>query len=172
MATGKIEWTLLHHGQWKLYIAKTAQGLCYIGSPGASFEEMEAFTRKRFPEAELEENAEALAAYTRELGEYFSGTRTSLTLPVDAKGTVFQEEVWKALCQIPYGKTVSYSEIATLINRPSAVRAVGTAIGANPVLIAVPCHRVIGKSGAITGYRGGLELKRFLLGLETGLSGT
>lgn len=169
MTASVIEWAVLHHGQWKLYLAKTAQGLCYIGSPGAPYEEMKAFVHKRFPLAELEENAEALTPYIQELSEYFSGTRTSLALPVDAQGTPFQEEVWQALRQIPYGKTVSYSEIATLINRPSAVRAVGTAIGANPVLIAVPCHRVIGKSGAITGYRGGLELKRFLLGLEVNI---
>jgi methylated-DNA-[protein]-cysteine S-methyltransferase len=166
MTASVIEWTVFYHGQWKLYLAKTAKGLCYIGSPGAPYEEMKAFVHKRFPLAELEENAEALAPYVQELNEYFSGTRTSLTLPVDAQGTSFQEEVWQALRQIPYGKTVSYSDIAALIKRPSAVRAVGTAIGANPVLIAVPCHRVIGKSGAITGYRGGLELKSFLLGLE------
>lgn len=167
MANNRIEWAILENGQWNLHIAKTAQGLCYIGSPGASFEEMAASIRKRFPLAELHEDARSLEPYIQELSDYFNGTRTSLSLPVDAKGTPFQEEVWQALCQIPYGKTFSYSDIAALINRPSAVRAVGSAIGANPVLIAVPCHRVIGKSGAITGYRGGLELKRFLLGLET-----
>lgn len=167
MAVNRIEWAVLEHGGWKLHIAKTAHGLCYIGSPGAAFEEMETHVRKRFPLAELVEDADTLYPYIQELKEYFSGARTLFSLPVDTQGTPFQQEVWQALRQIPYGETVSYSEIATRINRPSAVRAVGTAIGANPVLIAVPCHRVIGKSGAITGYRGGLELKRFLLGLET-----
>lgn len=167
MAANRIEWTVLEHDGWKLHLAKTERGLCYIGSPGAAFEEMEAHVRKRFPLAEFIESADALLPYLQELKEYFTGTRTFFSLPVDTQGTAFQREVWQALQKIPYGKTVSYSEIAALINRPSAIRAVGTAIGANPVLIAVPCHRVIGKSGAITGYRGGLELKRFLLGLET-----
>lgn len=161
-----IEWVKLENGQWKLYIAKTEKGLCYVSSPGEAFENFESQLGKRFPAAELSQNSQALEPYANELNNYFNGTKQSFSLPVDIKGTPFQEEVWQALKEIPYGRTMSYSEIAASINRPSAVRAVGTAIGANPLLITVPCHRVIGKNGAITGYRGGLELKQFLLELE------
>jgi methylated-DNA-[protein]-cysteine S-methyltransferase len=161
-----IEWAVLEHGQWELYVAKTDKGLCYIGSPGNSYEEFKAYFDKRFPAAVLVENNQALAPYLEELSGYFDGTKQTFSLPIDVKGTPFQEEIWSALQTIPYGKTVSYSEIAALINRPSAARAVGSAIGANPLLILVPCHRVIGKNGAISGYRGGMELKRFLLDLE------
>ncbi|PSL40349.1 methylated-DNA-[protein]-cysteine S-methyltransferase [Planomicrobium soli] len=161
-----IEWTVLENGQWTLYVAKTEKGLCYIGSPGSSFEEFEAYFAKRYPDAGLVENTEALAPYIQELANYLNGSTQTFSLPIDIKGTPFQEEIWQVLQKIPYGKTISYSEIAELINRPSAARAVGSAIGANPLLILVPCHRVIGKSGAISGYRGGMELKRFLLDLE------
>ncbi|KAB7704443.1 methylated-DNA--[protein]-cysteine S-methyltransferase [Bacillus aerolatus] len=162
-----IDWAILEYDQWQLYAAKTEKGLCYVGSPGQSYEELEAWIQKQFPKASLVKNEEVLKPYINELHEYFEGTRQSFSLPVDVKGTPFQEEIWEALKQIPYGKTYSYSDIAELIQRPKAVRAVGTAIGANPVLITVPCHRVIGKSGAITGYRGGMEMKQYLLQLET-----
>ena len=161
-----IEWAVLNHGQWELYVAKTAKGICYIGSPGNSYDEFKSYFAKRYPAALLIENTETLAPYLQELTDYFNGAKQTFSLPIDVKGTPFQEEIWKALQTIPYGKTVSYSEIAALINRPSAVRAVGSAIGANPLLILVPCHRVIGKNGALSGYRGGMELKRFLLDLE------
>jgi methylated-DNA-[protein]-cysteine S-methyltransferase len=161
-----IDWSILVYAQWQLYAAKTEKGLCYIGSPGQSYEELAAWMKRHFPFARLAENKEALKPYIKELHEYFEGTRQSFSVPVDVKGTSFQEEIWEALKQIPYGKTYSYSDIAVLIQKPTAVRAVGTAIGANPVLITVPCHRVIGKNGAITGYRGGTDLKQYLLQLE------
>ncbi|USK31610.1 methylated-DNA--[protein]-cysteine S-methyltransferase [Bacillus sp. F19] len=162
-----IKWGILEYGQWQLYVAKTEKGLCYIGSPGQTFEELYALMQKRFPYASLIENEESLMPYMNELREYFEGIRQSFSLRLDVKGTPFQEAIWEALKQIPYGKTCSYSDIAALVQRPAAVRAVGTAIGANPVLITVPCHRVIGKNGAITGYRGGTEMKQYLLQLET-----
>lgn len=162
----QIEWSVLEHSPWNLFVAKTAKGLCYIGSPGQSFEDFQAYLNKRFPGAVLQENPNSLAPYLQELHDYFSGNRTLFSLPVDVKGTPFQEEIWQALQEIPYGQTVSYSDIAVRIQRPAAVRAVGAAIGANPVMISVPCHRVVGKNGAMTGYRGGLELKIFLLELE------
>jgi methylated-DNA-[protein]-cysteine S-methyltransferase len=162
-----INWAILEYGQWQLYVASTEKGLCYIGSPGQSFEKLKAWMQKRFPYASLTVNEEALMPYMNELREYFEGIRQSFSLRLDVKGTPFQEEIWEALEQIPYGKTCSYSDIAALVQRPAAVRAVGTAIGANPVLITVPCHRVIGKNGAITGYRGGTEMKQYLLQLES-----
>lgn len=157
-----ISWGILEFAGDQIHIAATAKGLCYVGSPEESFEDMV----KRFPAEELVENVEALKAYTIELKEYLEGARTDFSLPVDVKGTPFQESVWAALSEIPYGETYTYSNIAEKIGKPAAVRAVGTAIGANPVLITVPCHRVIGKNGAITGYRGGIAMKQHLLELE------
>ncbi len=107
-----------------------------------------------------------MAPYARELTDYLEGRRSSFTVPHDLKGTAFQRAVWEALGRIPYGQTVTYSDIAQEVGRPAAVRAVGAAIGANPVMIVVPCHRVIGKNGALTGFRGGLGMKTRLLELE------
>lgn len=101
-----------------------------------------------------------------QLQEYLDGNRQSFDFPVECSGTAFQKEVWSALMQIPYGATASYGEVAEMIGRPKAVRAVGQAIGKNPCLIAVPCHRVIGKNGSLTGFSAGLKLKQYLLGLE------
>ena len=102
-----------------------------------------------------------------ELDEYFAGQRHSFDLPLDmACGTAFQQSVWRALQAIPYGSSTSYSALSTAIGRPSAVRALGGAVGRNPFSIVVPCHRVIGAKGALTGYAGGLERKSALLQLE------
>lgn len=103
-----------------------------------------------------------------QLGEYFAGERTAFDLPLRLAGTPFQLEVWEALRAIPYGETTSYGELARRIGRPAAVRAVGLANGRNPVSIVVPCHRVIGSNGSLTGYGGGLDRKRHLLALESG----
>lgn len=102
----------------------------------------------------------------RQLGEYFSGQRQRFELPLDFAGTDFQRRVWSALLTIPFGETRSYSEIARQIGSPSAVRAVGAANGRNPISIIAPCHRVIGASGDLTGFAGGLPAKQFLLALE------
>lgn len=107
-----------------------------------------------------------LKAAKRQLGEYFAGRRRDFDIPLSPKGTAFQLSVWKALRAIPYGKTRSYGDIARKIGRPKAVRAVGAANGANPISIVVPCHRVIGSDGSLTGYGGGLSRKRRLLALE------
>ena len=110
------------------------------------------------------------SATTRKAGaqlrEYFDGKRKKFDLPIEFAGTDFQKQVWMSLTKIPYGKTISYGEQAASIGRPKAVRAVGGTNGMNPLSIIVPCHRVIGKSGKLTGYAGGLERKEFLLRLE------
>ncbi|MFJ5770581.1 methylated-DNA--[protein]-cysteine S-methyltransferase [Psychrobacillus sp. NPDC093180] len=164
----KIYWTLFIHNEWRLYMAATENGLSYIGSQGKPYEEMEAWLAKRFPKLELVEDEKALTPYMNELKEYLDGSRREFAMPVDLKGTAFQLAIWDALTKIPYGEKKSYSQIAELINNPAAVRAVGAAIGANPILITIPCHRVVAKSGALTGYRGGLEMKEKLLTLEMG----
>lgn len=108
-----------------------------------------------------------LARAADQLGEYFAGERTEFELELDsAEGTAFQRRVWAALREIPYGETISYGELARRIGRPTAVRAVGRANGRNPISIVVPCHRVIGAGGKLTGYGGGLERKQMLLALE------
>ena len=104
----------------------------------------------------------------RQLGEYFSGGRKEFALELDVEGTPFQRAVWNALRTIPFGETRSYGEIARQIGNPDAVRAVGAANGRNPVSIVVPCHRVIGSTGKLTGFGGGLEAKSYLLALEGG----
>ncbi|MNF98514.1 Methylated-DNA--protein-cysteine methyltransferase, inducible [compost metagenome] len=120
----------------------------------------------RMPGSELIQDDSKLQPYVKQLMEYIEGKRRQFSLPLDCRGTAFQTAVWEALCRVPYGSTASYSDIALQVNKPSAVRAVGSAIGANPVLITVPCHRVIGKNGTLTGYRGGLPMKTALLQLE------
>jgi len=102
----------------------------------------------------------------RELDEYFRGERRAFTVPLDMRGTEFQRRVWDALRRIPYAETTSYADIARRIGAPKAVRAVGGANGANPIPVIVPCHRVIGACGALTGFGGGLARKRILLDLE------
>lgn len=102
----------------------------------------------------------------RQLKEYFAGTRNHFELELDFTGTDFQKQVWQALLTIPFGETRSYSDIARQIGNPKAVRAVGAANGRNPISIIAPCHRVIGASGELTGFAGGLEAKQYLLALE------
>ena len=116
----------------------------------------------------LRRDDERFADEVRQLAEYFDGTRTSFDIPLRAAGGEFQRRVWAELERIPYGETVSYGEIARRVGAPTASRAVGAANGRNPIAIVVPCHRVIGASGSLTGYGGGLECKRALLDLEAG----
>ncbi len=162
MVEQKIYYDILHLEGNEIYISATDKGLCYVGSPEEGYEDM----AKRFPAAVFEKSPEALKPYRDELTEYLEGELVEFSLPTDVKGTPFQEAIWGALREIPYGETCTYSDIAEKIGKPAAVRAVGTAIGGNPVLMTVPCHRVIGKNGAITGYRGGIAMKEHLLELE------
>jgi methylated-DNA-[protein]-cysteine S-methyltransferase len=110
----------------------------------------------------------AFAPVLAQLGEYFAGERRTFDVPLDLRGSEFQRAVWAALLEIPYGETASYGEIARHVGRPGKARAVGRANGSNPIAVIVPCHRVIGADGTLTGYGGGLERKRLLLDLEAG----
>lgn len=105
----------------------------------------------------------------KELEEYLAGKRKTFSIPLNPKGTEFQKSVWKELSRIPYGETICYEELARRIKKPKAVRAVGAANGKNPLWLIVPCHRVIGKNGSLTGYAGGLSVKKKLLLLESAL---
>jgi methylated-DNA-[protein]-cysteine S-methyltransferase len=150
--------SLFHIGGWELYLAVTDKGLCYVGAEPPD----KTLNNPRIQEDQL------FQPYVEQLHAYLQGKSTSFNITLDLEGTAFQKEVWAALGRIPFGETRSYTDIAAEIGRPASVRAVGAAIGANPVLIAVPCHRVLGKNGALTGYRGGLEMKKRLLELEQG----
>jgi len=118
------------------------------------------------PPADGSESAAPFEDVIRQLEEYFAGTRMVFDLPLAPQGTAFQLRVWKALLEIPFGRAVSYSDIANAIGNPKAVRAVGLANGRNPIPVVIPCHRVIGKDGSLTGYGGGLPIKEKLLALE------
>jgi methylated-DNA-[protein]-cysteine S-methyltransferase len=128
--------------------------------------------RHRPPELTFgDPDARPFTAVISQLTEYFDGTRTEFDLPLALNGTPFQQTVWAALRQIPYGETESYGELAARIGRPSAARAVGLANGKNPIGIIVPCHRVIGANGSLVGYGGGITRKQSLLAFETGAVG-
>ncbi len=142
----------------ELLLAGDDDGLVMIGFPQGSM--------RRDPEPDWIYNEKPLASACQQLGEYFSGKRKSFDLPLQFDGTEFQVSVLKALQDIPYGETVSYGEIARRIGKPKAVRAVGAANGRNPLPIVLPCHRVIGSSGDLTGFGGGLDTKEALLRLE------
>jgi methylated-DNA-[protein]-cysteine S-methyltransferase len=123
--------------------------------------------RPRQPDWQHADSEPVLARARAQLAEYFEGRRTRFDLPLAPRGTDFQQAVWRALLAVPFGSTSTYGEIAAAIRRPSAVRAVGAAVGANPIGIVVPCHRIIGRDGTLTGYAGGLHRKEKLLALES-----
>ena len=119
------------------------------------------------PRPEWRRVPSAFARAARQFGEYFAGTRTTFDLPIAARGSAFQERVWAEVATLPYGTTTSYGVLAARIGAPAdRIRAVGAAVGANPLLVVLPCHRVVAANGALTGYAGGLERKRELLTLE------
>jgi len=122
--------------------------------------------RVRQPRKEWRENAKTFTKVIRQLDEYFAGERQEFDLTLHLSGTDFQQQVWQALSNIPYGETISYGELASRINRPKAFRAVGAANGANNLSIILPCHRVIGANKTLTGFGGGLPTKEYLLNLE------
>lgn len=142
----------------ELLLAGENDALLMIGFPKGAM--------RRDPEADWIYNEQPLAEARRQLDEYFGGDRKHFDLPLRLEGTAFQVSVLKALQEIPYGETASYGEIARRIGRPKAVRAVGAANGRNPIPIVVPCHRVIGSTGDLTGFGGGLDTKEALLRLE------
>jgi methylated-DNA-[protein]-cysteine S-methyltransferase len=118
------------------------------------------------PPSDSVESTAPFKEAVRQIGAYFQGKLKKFTLPLSPQGTEFQRLVWKGLCRIPYGKTISYRELAEWVGRPKAWRAVGTANGRNPLPIVVPCHRVIGADGQLAGYSAGTHIKEYLLKLE------
>ncbi len=164
-ASETIRYALASSPLGRILAASTERGLCAVAFADTD-EELVANLQNDFAQATLERDDEALApsltAVLEELREHPIGT----VLPLDLRATAFQRRVWDALRQIPRGETRSYGEVAKTIGQPSAARAVASACGQNPVAVIIPCHRVIGQTGALTGYRWGMERKRNLLALE------
>jgi len=134
---------------------------------GLNLVSFSAVTRTKSADSEWHEDSAVFTEVVDQLKSYFAGERKAFDLPLVLEGTTFQERVWTALQNIPYGETVSYKVLAERVGSPKAVRAVGAANGANPIPIIIPCHRVIGNDGSLTGFGGGLPLKKRLLELES-----
>lgn len=168
-----LYWTAVAVDHWRFLIAATDDGLIYVDRMDAEREDEppEDFARwvkKHFPRAVPVRDEERMRPYAAQLLEYWRGERKEFDLPVAPRGTEFQLAVWRALREIKYGQTCSYAELAQRIGKPGAARAVGRAVGGNPLMIVIPCHRVIGKDGSLTGFSGGLDLKKRLLAIESG----
>ncbi|WP_018152240.1 methylated-DNA--[protein]-cysteine S-methyltransferase [Leeia oryzae] len=122
----------------------------------------------RMPDPALQVRTELLMAVEAQMQAYFAGTLTVFDVPLQPVGTAFQQAVWKALLALPYGETISYQLLADRLDKPTATRAVANAVGRNPVSIIIPCHRIIGSNGKLTGYAGGVDKKAWMLNLEQG----
>ena len=146
--------------------ALSTEGLGRLTFPSEPPAQCEAWARRWWPDAPVVKHSTELERIAEQLNAYLDGSLREFAIPVDLRGTPFQVQVWRALLDVEYGTVRSYAEIARTIAKPRAVRAVGAANGANPVPIIVPCHRVVGSDGGLTGYGGGLELKEWLLRLE------
>ena len=144
-----------------IYIAATNKGLCYVGNEE---QELLDFAAKR--KATLVQDDEAMTMYRTQFSRYFAGDLEAFDLKLDVIGTALQQQVWQTLMTIPFGEVWTYSDVAEKIGKPTAVRAVANAIGRNPVLVVIPCHRDIGKNRKLTGFRSGLAMKKTLLHLE------
>jgi len=165
MQSTAIHFTTLRCGLGWLLVARTRRGVCNLRF-GDTPEAVVDGLRQEFPWAELRENGAGLASCVAALERYLEGRSQRLELPLDVRGSQFQRRVWDAIRAIPYGETRSYAQLAGAIGRPTAVRAVAGACGANPVALAVPCHRVVSSSGGSGGYRWGVKRKTSLLALE------
>ncbi|GLO65194.1 methylated-DNA--[protein]-cysteine S-methyltransferase [Oceanobacillus kimchii] len=151
-----------------IWVLGTDKDIYYIGGHNSGFNDLSLWAKKKYPTYELISDDQILENAVEEIESYLDGKVKEFSFEVDySYGTPFQQKVWRALQEVSFGETVTYTDIAKQIGRPDAVRAVAGAIGANQLLIAIPCHRVIGKNGKLVGYRGGIEMKESLLKLES-----
>ena len=166
--TKELYWSSVSSPQGLIIVMATERGVGWTGTPGTPIDEGLAWLSRKmqFDQVIEGEDIAPLQQAMDELRRYLAGEKMQFSCPLDLHGTPFQIEVWEELYRIPYGEIRTYAEIARSIGRPVAVRAVGAANGANPVAIIVPCHRVIGSNGTLTGYGGGLPTKAWLLALE------
>ncbi|MHB1420642.1 MAG: methylated-DNA--[protein]-cysteine S-methyltransferase [Bacillota bacterium] len=149
-----------------LTVAASERGVCLLALPNEDVEVALNWLRSRFSADNIEERPQGLEEIFDQIDTYLEGNLKDFQLELDLRGTPFQIRIWKQLLDIPYGNTVTYASVAREVGNASGVRATGGAIGANPVALVVPCHRVIGSNGTLTGFGGGLPLKRHLLELE------
>ena len=162
----RIFYTVMDSSIGKLVIASTDHGLVRILLPREGGFDFMSSLHKAYPDATLIEDQGKNQNVMNQLREYFDGNRTGFSLSLELRGTEFQKSVWKAVAQVPYGQTRSYGEIAQEVGRPKAFRAVGNANRMNPIPIVIPCHRIIGSDGSMTGFGGGIPLKIKLLKIE------
>lgn len=148
-----------------IYFYQTEIGQIAIAENGTAITDV-CFSKEKFTGDAVKKETVLLKEAAKQLAEYFSGKRKEFEIPLAPCGTEFQQMVWKALMDIPYGETRSYGEIAGIIGKPMAARAVGNANNKNPIPIFIPCHRVIGGDGRLVGYGGGLKIKEYLLKIE------
>lgn len=149
-----------------IWVAAGSQGLRVVTVPGGTREACLRLIERHSPGATLVDGGPLVEQAIAELEAYLAGRLRRFSVPLDLIGTEFQRRVWEAVAAIPYGETATYQEIAVRIGRPRAARAVGAANAANPLAIVIPCHRLVGSDGSLTGYGGGLAMKRILLDLE------
>jgi O-6-methylguanine DNA methyltransferase len=149
-----------------LRLASTETGLAFLELPHANGHGFAGWVRRRAPGARVREGFAPNRRAAKQILEYLDGKRRAFELELDPRGTDFQLAVWRALCDFPYGETITYAELARRAGRPTGVRATGSANGANPLALIVPCHRVVASGGGLGGYGGGLELKQRLLAME------
>jgi O-6-methylguanine DNA methyltransferase len=149
-----------------IYIASSEKGVCKISLTLNSSSEFKSWIKKHFNEYEIVESKKENKDAIEQIKLYLARKLKKFDLPIDLIGTDFQKKVWRETMKIPYGETITYSMLAKKIHRPNSQRAVGNALGANPLPIIVPCHRVIASDGSLGGYSGGIKIKEFLLGLE------
>jgi len=159
----QVDYTIIKAPPGSLLVAQIGPELVYTSFGSDGFDKLVVFVRRWFPGYQIIPTVVEAAGQIR---EYFEDGRKTFDLPLNLRGTEFQKRVWQALQEIPYGQVRTYAQVAGTIGRPKAFRAVGGACGANPVALVVPCHRVIGSDGRLTGFGGGLEWKKWLIELE------
>ena len=160
-----IRYTTFSTPLGKMFLAASSRGICRLDFvvPGRNFK---SWFARHYPDQPVQADGRTLGSTVKTLQDYFRGKHQRLDLPLDLRGTDFERRVWQALRKIPRGKTTTYGRVASQIHRPRAARAVGRAVGLNPIAVVVPCHRVIGSDGSLTGYASGLGRKARLLALE------
>ncbi|MFC1543036.1 methylated-DNA--[protein]-cysteine S-methyltransferase [Candidatus Neomarinimicrobiota bacterium] len=150
-----------------LTVVKSGRGVCFIGLPSATIAQVEAWANRHFPGESLQNARAPFVQERREFREYLDGQRTTFSLLIDHRNTPFSTKVLEEVSHIPYGSTATYGAIARKVDHPRAARAVGRAVATNPLALVIPCHRILGSDGSLTGFGGGLVLKQELLRLES-----
>ena len=168
MPEDTIAWATMKSRVGTIRVAATPRGVCKIALGKETAEDFFGWLERHVGHAPSKPKRNGIVALVLDqIAEYLDGRRRDFDLPLDLRGTEFQRRMWAAVAGIPYGETRTYAEIALAIGQPKTVRAVGAANGANPLPLVVPCHRVIGSDGNLTGYGGGLDVKRKLLEMES-----